>query len=91
MEPNIKHDPERCSFSAEVEGGRAHLDYRLASGVMTILHTKVPPEAEGHGIAGALVRSALGHAERAGFRVEPLCAYARAYMDRHAETAALRA
>jgi uncharacterized protein len=67
------------------------LDYRLGPGVMTIVHTEVPREIEGPGIAGALVRSALDHAERAGLKVEPLCAYARAYMDGHAETAALRA
>ncbi len=58
---------------------------------MLIVHTEVPPQLEGRGIAAALVRAAFEHAEPPGFKVVPACSYVRAYVRRHPETQALLA
>ncbi len=58
---------------------------------MSITHTGVALKLQGRGIAAALVRAALDHVAAAGWKVRPLCSYARAYMRRHPETAALLA
>ncbi|WP_181305249.1 GNAT family N-acetyltransferase [Rufibacter sp. XAAS-G3-1] len=42
-----------------LEGHTAFIDYKLRLGVMTVLHTQVPKEREGRGIAGALSKRAL--------------------------------
>jgi predicted GNAT family acetyltransferase len=89
-EANIEHHPERAQFGATLNGARGRLDYRLAPGVMTIVHTEVDPALEGKGVAGALVRAALEHARASGLKVEPVCDYASSYMQRHPETMALR-
>jgi predicted GNAT family acetyltransferase len=91
MTLQIEHLPDRGRFQTFVEGRACVADYRLADGVMTITHTAVPPELQGHGIAAALVRALLDHARANGLKVAPLCSYARAYMRRHPETAALQA
>ena len=91
MNLSIEHLPERGRFQAIVDGETCVADYRLADGVMAVTHTEVAPRLEGRGIAGALVQALLDHAQAKGLKVRPLCSYARAYMRRHPETAALLA
>ena len=51
---DIRHDAAAGRFEAAVDGGIAECVYRLQGGVMNIVHTEVPPRAEGRGIAAAL-------------------------------------
>jgi uncharacterized protein len=83
---DIQHDAAAQRFHAAVAGGEAECVYRLASHLMNIVHTEVPPQAEGQGIAGALVGAALAHARAMRWRVRPSCSYVRSYMRRHADT-----
>jgi predicted GNAT family acetyltransferase len=83
---NVEHDAAAMRFHAAVAGAEAECVYRLAGGVMNIVHTEVPPQAEGRGVAAALVRAALAHARAQGWRVRPSCSYVRSYMRRHADT-----
>jgi uncharacterized protein len=91
MKLEIEHLSDRGRFQAVVEGRLCVADYRAIDGVMAITHTEVPPALEGRGIGGALVQAALDHARAAGWKVRPLCSYARAYMQRHPDAAALLA
>jgi hypothetical protein len=79
----IHHDLAAHQFVTDVDGNRAHLDYTLDGGVMTITHTKVPPAIGGRGIAGELMAAALDTARAAGWTVNPACSYAKAYMANH--------
>ncbi|UZD54121.1 GNAT family N-acetyltransferase [Caldimonas aquatica] len=88
---DVTHNPERQRFEALIEGQLSVADYQLRDGVMHMTHTGVPSALQGRGIAAALVREALAHAEREGLKVNPLCSYVRRYMERHPETAKLRA
>jgi len=82
----IHHDATASRFEAQVDGGTAECVYRLGPGLMNIVHTEVPPQAEGRGIAAALVQAALAHARAMGWRVRPSCSYVRSWMRRHPET-----
>lgn len=82
----IRHDPQAQRFTAAVGGGAAECVYRLHGTRMDIVHTEVPWQAEGHGIAGALVQAALDHARAQGWRVRPVCSYVAAYIRRHPDT-----
>ena len=84
--PPIVHNPAAQRFEAVLDGEVARVDYRIADGVMRLVHTEVPPAHEGRGIAGALVRAALEHARAGGLRVLPRCSYVHSYMQRHPET-----
>ena len=83
---HIEHDAEAGRFETWIDGARAECVYRLQDQLMDIVHTEVPPQAQGHGVAAALVHAALAHARAAGWRVRPSCSYVRAYMRRHPET-----
>ncbi|HEY4068474.1 MAG TPA: GNAT family N-acetyltransferase [Burkholderiaceae bacterium] len=87
----VEHLAERSRFRILVDGAASELDYRVNADVMSILHTGVPPQLEGRGIAAALTRAALEHARSQGWKVRPLCSYAAAYLRRHPETAVLQA
>jgi uncharacterized protein len=91
MHLEIEHLADHGRFQVVVDGRPCVADYWLGDGVMTITHTEVAPQLEGRGIAAALTRAALDHARATGLKVRPLCSYARVYMRRHPETAALLA
>lgn len=94
MQPSeyrIEHNAAAQRFETTVDGWLCRCDYRLVDGVLHLVHTEVAPALEGRGIAAALVRAALAHAQEQGVKVLPRCSYVRAYMQRHPETNALRA
>jgi predicted GNAT family acetyltransferase len=86
MSLRIRHDAAASRFEAAVDGGLAECVYRSGPGLMNLVHTEVPPQAEGRGIAAALVHAALSYARQEGLRVRPSCSYVRAYMRRHPDT-----
>ena len=91
MDIKVEHRPDQSRFQAVVDGQTCVIDYALQNGVMAVTHTGVPPPVEGRGIAGQLMKALLDQAKNDGVKVEPLCTYARAYMERHPETAELLA
>ena len=81
-EVEIRHEPGQ-GFTAEVEGHRILLDYRLSDGVMAITHTEVPHAIGGRGLAGHLVQAAFDRAREEGWKVVPACSYAQVWVERH--------
>lgn len=84
MTHDVRHDVSARAFVADVEGTRCVLEYHLDGNVMAIVHTRVPDEVAGRGIAAGLTRAALDSARASGWKVRPDCSYARAFLDRNA-------
>jgi len=72
-------------FEGAVDGHRAFLEYHLGSDSISLRHTEVPKDLEGHGIGGKLARAALEFARSANLKVVPLCPFVVAYIRRHPE------
>ena len=87
-EAPIRDAPEESRFVVEVDGHLAELEYRTNGQRFIIVHTEVPPELEGHGLAGRLVRAALDKAIANQFTVVPWCPYARSWLRNHPDEAA---
>jgi len=85
MPPAIQHDRSAHRFHTQVDGVEGVLDYTLGAGVMTIIHTGVPPEIGGRGIAAALTQAAMTTARAEAWKVVPACSYAASWMRRHPE------
>ena len=79
----IHHDSRAHRLAAHLEGHTGQLDYELDGTVMRITHTRVPGPIGGRGVAAELMRTALELAAANGWTVQPVCAYAVAYMKRH--------
>jgi predicted GNAT family acetyltransferase len=89
MASNVRDNTERHRFELYADGHVAYSNYGRAGSVLTILHTEVPKELEGHGIGSALVRGVLDIARSQGLKVVPVCPFAKAYIERHPEYADL--
>ena len=88
---HVQHEPERSRYSATVDGAQAVADYRRDGNVTAFVHTEVPRQIEGRGVASALARRALDDARAAGQKVVPACDFFAHYMDEHPEYDDLRA
>lgn len=91
MDIPVTHDAVAHRFKAIVDQHESHVEYALRDSVMDILHTVVPPEVGGRGIAGQLTVAALEYARAHGLKVLPSCPYAAGYLKRHPEYADLLA
>ena len=87
----VTRNEAQSRFETTVDGETAIAEFRERDGVMQLTHTVVPQALEGRGIGGALIAKALEHARSHQLKVEPLCSYAAAYMQRHPETQDLQA
>ena len=72
-------------FELRADGWLAELVYRLRAGRLVLVHTEVPFELEGRGIAGRLVTAAVDRAAREDLTLVPLCPFARGWLERHPE------
>jgi predicted GNAT family acetyltransferase len=87
----IRHNPGAQRFEAIVDGLLCRADYRMHGDTMMLVHTEVPAQLEGRGIASALVKAAFRHAGDHGMDVLPVCSYVRAWTQRHPEVEPLLA
>ena len=79
--------PDASELVFELEGHKAHIEYRIHNGKLIIVHTEVPEALGGRGLAGALVGAALDKAEAEGLTIWPWCPYARSWLQKHPEEA----
>ncbi|MGH3069904.1 MAG: GNAT family N-acetyltransferase [Streptosporangiaceae bacterium] len=89
IDSQVTHDPDDSRFEYRAGGSVAELVYRLRGERMVLLHTGVPEALEGQGVGGELVRAAVGYAASQGLAVVPACPFARAWLERHPDVAAL--
>jgi len=79
-------------YEARLDGELAGIvEYGRIQGRIVALHTEVPPEFGGRGIASALVKRVLADARAAGEKVTPRCPFFAAHFERHPEDADLLA
>jgi uncharacterized protein len=72
-------------FELERDGKTAYLEYNLAGNILQLVHTEVPPELRGLGLAFELAKSALDWARENNAKVDVICTSVAAYMTKHPE------
>lgn len=83
----LRKNTEAGRYEALIEDEVAGFaEYRtLGDGVVQLPHTLVEKRFEGHGVGSALARKALDDIAAQGLRVDPLCPFISAWIDRHPE------
>jgi hypothetical protein len=76
-------------YELEVDGHIAATYYELAGGVITFVHTEVPPELGGKGIGSKLIKGALDQVRADGLKVIAECPFVKSYIDKHPDYADL--
>jgi predicted GNAT family acetyltransferase len=86
----VVDNPAKWRYEALVDGSVAgYVLYQEGDGALTLIHTEVGDEWEGHGVGSRLVAGALDDIRARGLAVTPLCPFAAAYIQRHPEYADL--
>lgn len=74
-------------YVAIVDGHESEMTFemvrRAGKRLMVIDHTGVPKALAGRGVGLALVRRAVEDARREGFRIVPVCWFAKLMIERH--------
>ena len=79
----LVNNEAKHNFEIVVEGHRAFIDYQKRGEVFLLVHTEVPQEIEGKGVAGALVEKTFKYLEENHFKMMPFCAYIQSYLKRY--------
>lgn len=80
----IKNE-KTARFELTVDGYIAFIDYKQEGEEIKLIHTEVPEELAGKGIAAALVEKTLVYLEEHKNSLFPYCPYVFAYIKRHPE------
>ena len=81
----VLHLPEQNRFEIRADGLVAELTYALHDGMITFLHTGVPPEWEGRGVGKKLAMTGLEYARANGLKIQSLCWFVTLHLKRHPE------
>jgi predicted GNAT family acetyltransferase len=85
----VVNNRARHRYELAVDGHIAATYYAIADGVITFIHTEVPPELGGRGIGSKLIKGALDQVRADGLKVIAQCPFVKAYIDKHADYADL--
>jgi predicted GNAT family acetyltransferase len=85
----IVNNKKQLQFEVLLGGHKAELVYRMRKKTMFFMHTKVPKEIGGQGVASKLASTALEYAKEKGFKIAVLCPFVSAYVKKHPEWYAL--
>jgi predicted GNAT family acetyltransferase len=89
MDNAVSDNAAQHRFELELDGHIAATYYERADGVITFVHTEVPPELGGKGIGSKLVKGALDQVRASGLKVVAQCPFVKAWIDKHPEYADL--
>ena len=89
MNNAVSNNPALSRYELVVDGHIAATYYEIAGGLITFVHTEVPPELGGKGIGSKLVQGALDQVRAAGLKVIAQCPFVKAWIDKHPDYAGL--
>lgn len=78
--PAVTDNQAAARFEMQVAGRTAFVTYRRGDGVIYLNHAEVPPELEGKGLGGKLVRATLDAVRAEGLKVVPRCSFVAAFI-----------
>jgi predicted GNAT family acetyltransferase len=86
---DIVNNKPHHRYELAVDGHIAATYYKIDAGVITFIHTEVPPELGGKGIGSKLIQGALDQVRAEGLKVIAQCPFVKAYIDKHPDYADL--
>jgi uncharacterized protein len=72
-------------FEIERDGKVAYLEYTMTGNVLGLIHTEVPDELRGRGLASSLSETALEYARENKLKVDVICPLVHDFIAKHPE------
>lgn len=72
-------------IEVERNGQVAYLEWSMDGNTLELIHTEVPKELRGMGLASSLAETALNWARKNHFKVDVICPFVRTYLAKHPE------
>ena len=82
MTDMVNNKPKQ-RYELAVDGHIAATYYEIAGGVITFVHTEVPPELGGKGIGSQLITGALDQVRADGVKVIAQCPFVKAFIEKN--------
>jgi predicted GNAT family acetyltransferase len=83
MNNTVTNNPAHHRYELAVDGHVAATYYSIADGVITFIHTEVPPELGGKGIGSKLIKGALDQVRADGLSVIAQCPFVKAFIEKN--------
>ena len=82
---SVNKNDDTNRFELIVDGYTAFIDFKQDDSIIKLIHTEVPEELGGKGVAAALVEKTLVYLETNNYSLYPYCPYVFAYIKKHPE------
>jgi predicted GNAT family acetyltransferase len=79
----IVNNRSQHRYELAVDGHIAATYYAIADGVITFIHTEVPPELGGKDIGSKLIKGALDQVRADGLKVIAQCPFVKAFIEKN--------
>jgi predicted GNAT family acetyltransferase len=76
---------EEHNFEIFVDGERSFIDYQREGDIVYLLHTEVPEDQSGEGLAASLVEKTFAYLEEQKLKAVASCSYVKVFLKRHPE------
>src|SRR5436309_11707035 len=83
MNNAVSNNATHHRYELKADGHIAATYYKMADGVITFIHTEVPPELGGKGIGSRLIKGALDQVRADGLKVIAECEFVKRYIEKH--------
>lgn len=91
MSDEVRDNTERQRYELEIDGQIVFAIYRRDGATVQIRHVEAPVPLRGTGAADRLMHGIAALARADGFKLLPLCGYARSWLRQHRQYADLLA
>jgi uncharacterized protein len=85
MDVKVQQDQTERKFYADIDGHQAVVEYVKMGDVYNLLHTWVPEELRGQGVADRLVQGTLEEIRRQGAQFLPSCPFIQIFLKQNPE------
>lgn len=75
----------RRRFELTIDGLTSFIDFKQKGERLYLIHTEVPQELKGKGVAPAMLEKTLNYLEENKLKVVPVCSYVKMFLKRHPE------
>ena len=81
----IINNTKRSQFETEIDGKFAFIEYRFYKADIALMHTFVPEDERGKGIASTLAKFTLEYVKEQNLKLMVYCPFVAGYIKRHPE------